>query len=474
MPKYDAIIIGSGPNGLAAAITLAQQGAKVLVLEAQPTIGGGTRTSDIFDKNLLHDHCSAVHPMGVLSPFFKNTDLAKFGLEWIYPECSVAHPLDNQPAVLLHKSIEQTAEGLGADAKSWTTVFEPLVRNGEALITDSLKPLGWPQDPITLARFGMKAMLSANFFANHWFKDDRAKALFAGCAAHSIVPFDYAFTASFGLMFAVTGHLVNWPVAKGGSANITKAMAACFESLGGEIQTNTLVKNLKDLPEAKAYIFDTDPRQLARIAANDLPQNYLSKLLKYNYGPGIFKLDWVLRQPIPWNDPNCLKASTVHIGGTMAQIAEGEAAVWQGKHHQKLYVLLAQQSQFDASRAHGGLHTGWAYCHVPNGSTQDMTDIIENQVERFAKGFKDIIVARKATNTQDFEAYNPNFVGGSIAGGSVNLPQLFARPVSLFNPYQTPNPKIFICSASTPPGGGVHGMGGYGAAQVVLRKLISK
>jgi len=468
--QYDAIVIGSGPNGLAAAIELARNERKVLVVEGAPTIGGGTRTAELTLPDFQHDYCSAVHPMGVLSPFLKELPLSKFGLEWVYPEASVAHPLDGEPAVLLYKSLEQTAENLGPDHKKWLKTFQYFVNNGDALLEDGLKPLGIPKHPILLTRFGLNAMLPSTTFSRWKFKGHRARALFAGCAGHSVLPLDFSFTSALGLMFAVTGHLVDWPVAKGGSSNITTAMAQYFQSLGGEIQTDFLVKQLTDLPDAKAYLFDTDPRQLVQIAGDALPTSYSKRLIRYNFGPGVFKLDWALDGPIPWTDPNCLKASTVHIGGTLEEIAVSERMAWEGQHCEKPYLILCQQSQFDTTRAPEGKHTGYAYCHVPNGSTVDMTAAIEHQVERFAPGFKDIILARHKTFPGDFQQYNPNFFGGAVTGGAANFSQLFTRPVTRINPYTTPNPKLFICSASTPPGGGVHGMCGYWAAKTVLKK----
>jgi len=466
--SYDAIIIGSGPNGLAAAIELARNGQKVLIVEAAETIGGGTRTAELTLPGFYHDYCSAVHPMGVLSPYLKTLPLAKYGLEWVYPEISVAHPLDNEPAVLLSKSLEETAANLGVDAKTWKNLFAYFIKNGEALLADSLKPLGIPKHPILLARFGLNALWPATTYSKFKFKGERAKSLFAGCSAHSFLPLDFYFTAAMGMMFSLTAHLVDWPVAKGGSASITNAMAAYFKDLGGEIQTSFLVKNLKDLPTAKAYLFDTDPKQVANIADAELPAAYKKRLLKYNYGPGVFKVDWALDGPIPWRDSNCLKASTVHVGGTMEEIAISERMAWEGKHCEKPFLILCQQSQFDATRAPEGKHTGYAYCHVPKGSTKDMTTAIEQQIERFAPGFKDIILKKHTTNSLDFYQYNPNYFGGAITGGAADITQLFTRPVARIDPYTTPNPKIFMCSAATPPGGGVHGMCGYWAARSVL------
>ena len=465
---YDSIIIGSGPNGLAAAIELARNGQKVLVIEAAKSIGGGTRTAELTLPNFHHDYCSAVHPMGVLSPYLKTLPLDKYGLEWIYPKASVAHPLDDEPAIILNKSLEETAANLGVDAKKWENLFRYFIKNGEGLLADSLKPLGIPKNPFVLVRFGLNALWPATTFAKAKFKGKRAKALFAGCAGHSVLPLDFYFTSALGLVFALTAHLVDWPVAKGGSASITNAMAAYFKDLGGVIRTNFLVKNIKDLPTANHYLFDTDPKQLAEIAKDELPNAYKKRLLKYNYGPGVFKVDWALTEPIPWKDNRCLEASTVHVGGTMEEIAKSERMAWEGQHCETPYLILCQQSQFDTTRAPEGKQTGYAYCHVPHGSTKDMTEIIEQQIERFAPGFKATILAKHTVNTQTFYQYNPNYLGGAITGGAADITQLFTRPVARLNPYTTPNAKILICSAATPPGGGVHGMCGYWAARSIL------
>jgi len=473
MPIYDAIVIGSGPNGLAAAIELARNDRKVLVVEGASTIGGGTRTTALTLPGFKHDYCSAVHPMGALSPFFRQLPLGNFGLEWIYPKASVAHPLDDEPAVLLYKSLEKTAEGLDVDQKNWTNTFQYFIENGPELLEDSLKPLGIPNHPLLLARFGMNAMFPSTLYARYKFKGHRARALFAGCAGHSVLPLNFSFTSALGLMFAVTGHLVDWPIAKGGSTKITEALASYFKQLGGEIHTNFIVNSLSELPDAKAYLFDTDPRQLAAIAGDALPNGYKNRLMRYNYGPGTFKLDWALDGPIPWRDQRCLLASTVHVGGRLQEIAVSEQMAWDGKHCDKPYLILCQQSQFDSSRAPHGKHTGYAYCHVPNGSTVDMTNVIERQIERFAPGFRDLILGRHKTFPRDFQQYNPNYFGGAITGGAANFSQLFTRPIARFNPYKTPNAKLFLCSASTPPGGGVHGMCGYWAAQTVLENDIT-
>ncbi len=468
---YDVVIIGSGPNGLSAGIFLAEKGLKVLILEAAETIGGGMRTKELTLKGFHHDVCSAVHPMGALSPFFKQYDLKKYGLEWIYPEISVAHPLDGEESVLLSRSIEETAYGLGIDAKAYTHLMEPFLGHENRLFEDILKPLGLPKNPLLFLRFGMKAFLSATTFTNLFFKGKRAKALFAGCAAHSTLPFDKYFTAAMGMMFLISGHAVNWPLPKGGSQALSNALAGLFQALGGEILCNTKVENFNQLPEAKTYLFDTDPFQMADIAGEQLPKSYKNRLKRFNFGTGVFKIDYALNAPIPWNDPHCLKASTVHIGGTIEEISQAEKETWQGKHAEKPYVLLSQQSQFDPSRSPKGQHTCWAYCHVPFGSTEDMSGIIENQIERFASGFKDTIIAKSSMSPLQFHRYNPNYVGGSINGGANDMTQLFTRPVFRLDPYSTPNEKIFICSASTPPGGGVHGMCGYHAARSVYKKF---
>lgn len=468
--KYDAVVIGSGPNGLAAAIDLAKNDRKVLVVEGADTIGGGTRTAELTLPGFYHDYCSAVHPMGVLSPYLKTLPLADFGLKWIVPEASVAHPLDNEPTLLLTKSLEKTGSYLGRDGRKWENLFRYFSENGEALLEDSLKPLGFPKHPLLLARFGLKAMQPATTFAHYAFKEKSAKALFAGCAAHSVLPLDKMFTAALGLVFGVTGHMEDWPVAQGGSQSITNSMAAYFQSLGGEISTSNWIRTMDDLPLSDAYVFDTDPKQLAQIVGSELPEGYRKRLNKYNYGPGVFKLDWALDGPIPWKDKNALKASTVHVGGTLEEIALSEKMAWNGQHCDKPFLILCQQSMFDASRAPEGKHTGYAYCHVPHGSTRDMTKAIENQVERYAPGFKDIILKRHSISTAEFYNYNPNYLGGAITGGAADITQLFTRPVARLNPYTTPNPKVFICSAATPPGGGVHGMCGYWAAQAVLKR----
>ncbi len=467
----DAIIVGAGPNGLSAAVALAEAGADVLVLEAASSIGGGTRTDTLTLPDFHHDVCAAAHPMGILSPYWRTLPLEDHGLEWVLPDASVAHPLDDEPAVMLWRDIARTADNLGADAARWRRMMAPLVERHEDLLGDALGPLGIPSHPITLMRFGLKALWPATWLAKWRFREDRARALFAGCAAHSILPLNAWFTSALGVIFAVTGHAVEWPVAKGGSHAITYALASYLESQGGRILTDHPVRSADDLPAARVVLFDTDPVQMAEIVGDALPAGYRSRLRTYRFGPGAFKVDWALDEPIPWRDPQCNKASTVHVGGTIDEVAAAEAAIWKGKHPDEPFVLVVQQSEFDATRAPGGKHTGYAYCHVPHGSSKDMTAAIEAQIERFAPGFKDTILARHTMSVADFEAYNPNYVGGAITGGAADWRQLFTRPVARINPYTTPNPRVLICSASTPPGGGVHGMCGYHAAQTALKRL---
>jgi phytoene dehydrogenase-like protein len=467
----DAVVVGSGPNGLAAAVALARQGASVVVLEGRDEPGGGTRTSELTLPGFRHDVCSACHPMGILSPFFRSLPLGEHGLRWVQPPASVAHPLDDQPAVLLRRSLADTAQALGPDARAYERLLGPWLRDPHGLLEDMLAPLRLPKHPIRMLRFGLQAIRSATGLAHARFRGERARALFGGCAAHSILPLERRLTAALGLVFCLAGHVEEWPVAEGGSASITRALASLLVSLGGRIETGRLVGSLADLPRARVVLFDTSPAQLAAIAGPALPARYVRRLLRYRYGPGVFKIDWALDGPIPWTDPAILEASTVHVGGTLAEIAAAEAAVWRGEHPERPFVMLVQQSQFDRTRAPDGKHTGYAYCHVPGGSTVDLTATIERQVERFAPGFRDRILARHVMNTADLERYNPSLSGGAITGGVADLGQLFTRPVARWNPYTTPNARIFLCSAATPPGGGVHGMSGYYAARAALRRM---
>jgi phytoene dehydrogenase-like protein len=443
----------------------------VCVLEARETVGGGIRTAELTLPGFAHDVCSGCHPMGVLSPYFRALPLAAHGLTWIHPPASVAHPLDGEPTVLLRRAPAQTAGDLGVDGPAWVRLFAPFLREPHALLADLLGPLRIPRHPLRMARFGLQGLLPATTLCRARFRGERARALLAGCAAHSIMPLERPLTAAVGLIFAFTAQVVDWPIAAGGSRAIGDALASYLRHLGGQIECGRLVRGLADLPPARVVLFDTSPAQLADIGEPVLPAPYVSRLRRYRYGPGAFKLDWALDGPIPWRDPRCLEASTVHLGGTLEEIAAAEAAVWRGEHPERPFVLLVQQSQFDPSRAPAGKHTGYAYCHVPAGSTVDQTETIERQIERFAPGFRERILARHVMRTTDLQQENPNYVGGAITGGVADLRQFFARPAPRLDPYSTPNPRLFICSASTPPGGGVHGMCGYFAARSALRSL---
>jgi phytoene dehydrogenase-like protein len=470
MSDPDAIVVGSGPNGLAAAVALAQEGAQVLVLEAKARPGGGLRTEEVTLPGFRHDLCSGVHPMGILSPYFRTLPLEEHGLRWRFPEASVAHPFDGGPAVLLTRSLGDTMGELGVDGLMYRRLVGPFLKRPHALLGDALGPLGIPKNPVLLARFGMRALWGATTLGR-LFRGERAKALLAGCAAHSILPLSWSFSAAVGLMFLITAHVETWPVAEGGSEAIARALASLLKSLGGRIECGVHVRSLAELPPARVVLFDTSPAQLAHIAEPALPPRYVRGLRRYLYGPGAFKVDWALDGPIPWKDPRCRGASTVHVGGTMRELAAAEAAVWRGEHPERPFVLLCQQSEADPTRAPEGQHTGYAYVHVPNGSTVDQTAVIEDQIERFAPGFKERIRARFVRNTEGFQSHNPNYEGGAITGGAAHAWQLFARPLPRLNPYSTPNPRLWICSASTPPGGGVHGMCGWHAAQGAKRQL---
>ncbi|HSF80892.1 MAG TPA: NAD(P)/FAD-dependent oxidoreductase [Anaerolineales bacterium] len=469
--NYDAVIVGSGPNGLAAAITMARKGLSVLVIEGQDTIGGGTRTAELTLPGFWHDVCSAIHPLGMASPFMRSLPLAEYGLEWVIPPAAVAHPLDDAPAVMIERSLEQTTQGLGNDQYAYLRLVEPLVANWEKLTADLLGPFPLPpKHPFLDLAFGIKGISSARGLAERRFKAKRARAVLAGMAGHAIMPLEKPLTAAFGLMMFMLSHAVGWPLARGGSTKITEAMAAYLRSLGGEIQTGWEVKSLDALPRSRAVFLSLSPRAVLGIAGERLPAGYRRQLNGYRYGPALFKVDWALDGPIPWKDPAVLRSATVHLGGTLEEIAASERQVWAGEHSEQPYIILAQQSLFDDSRAPEGKHTAWAYCHVPNGSTVDMTAQIEAQVERFAPGFRDLILARFTRNPLEMEAYNPNYVGGDINVGVQDIRQFFTRPTLSLVPYATPLKGLYLCSSATPPGGGVHGMCGYHAAQVALRR----
>jgi phytoene dehydrogenase-like protein len=465
----DAVVVGSGPNGLAAAIVLARAGRSVTLYEQAVAIGGGTRTEELTLPGFRHDVCSAVHPLASSSPFFRTLPLAGQGLEWVWPEVELAHPLPDGTAALLHRSVGETAAGLGADAAAYRRLLAPLVRDWPGLAPDLLAPLHIPRHPLQVARFGARALLPADLLGRRTFRTPAARALFAGMAAHSFLPLDLPLTAAFGLILAALGHVAGWPVARGGSDAISGALASHFRSLGGEIVTGTPVRSLADLSPARLVLLDVTPRQLLAMAGESLPERYRRKLERYRYGPGVFKVDWALDGPIPWRAPGCGRAATVHVGGTAEEVAAGEGEVWRGSHPERPFVLVVQPSLFDRSRAPAGKEVGWAYCHVPNGSTVDMTERIEAQVERFAPGFRRLILARHTRNCEQYEEYDPNFIGGDINGGVQDLRQFLARP-TLVSPYRTPLPGVWLCSSSTPPGGGVHGMCGYHAATAALNE----
>lgn len=466
--KYDAVIIGSGPNGLAAAIRLAEKGLSVKVFEKEKTIGGGTRTDELTLPGFHHDVCSAIHPMAKASPYLQSLPLEDFGLKWIRPVIPVAHPLDNEPAGALFRSLDQTVNHLGSDGNTYRRIVEPFLDSWEELLPGILSPFRLlPDHPFLLARFGRHGLRSAEGFSKK-FKSKRMRALFAGLAGHGIIPFDKAATAAIGLVLGMAAHQVGWPYPRGGSHNITKAMAQYFESLGGEIETGAEITSLRQLPDALATLFDNTPWQIMSIAGDRLTDRYAGKLRNFEYGCGVFKIDMALSEPIPWKDPLCRKAGTVHLGGTFEEIAASEQASAGGSHPEKPYVLVAQQSLGDESRAPDDHHTCWAYCHVPNGSTKDMSQPIIDQIERFAPGFRDCILARHTMNTEALHAYNPNYIGGDINGGKQDMSQLFSRPAGLFDPYHIPETNLYICSSSTPPGGGVHGMCGFHAAESAL------
>jgi phytoene dehydrogenase-like protein len=468
-PTLDAVIVGAGPNGLAAAITLARAGHSVLVVEGKQTIGGGTRSAELTLPGFVHDVCSAIDPLGVASPFFRGLPLADHGLAWVFPPAAIAHPLDDGSAILVQRSVAATAAQLGGDAAAYRRLMGPLAADWRNVLGEMLGPLRFPRHPLSMVRFGLPALLPAATLAKMLFRGERARAVFAGMAVHAMMPLEWPATAAFGLMLGILAHGVGWPMARGGSQRIADALAAHLRSLGGEILIDRPIARLDDLPPARATLFDVTPLQLEKIAGDRLPAPYRRKLQGYRYGPGVFKVDYALDSPVPWQAAECLQAGTVHLGGTLDEIVASERAVWRGEHPERPYVLFVQQTLFDPTRAPAGKHTAWAYCHVPHGSTVDMTGRIEAQIERFAPGFRERILARSTRTAAEMAAYNPNYIGGDINGGVQDLRQLYTRPVASLNPYATPASGIFLCSSSTPPGGGVHGMCGYFAAQAALK-----
>jgi phytoene dehydrogenase-like protein len=470
---FDAVVVGSGPNGLAAAITLARAGVSVLVLEANSTIGGGARSAELTLPGFVHDICSAIHPLAAGSPFFRTLPLERLGLEWIRSPIAVAHPFEDGSAAALQQDVDLTADSLGRDGRAYRKLLRPLVDRWDHLSAEFLQPiLHLPRHPIALAQFGVRAVCPAAFLLKALFTEERTRGLLAGIAAHSFLPLESPVSSAFALVLGAAGHAVGWPLPRGGSQSISNALTNYFRELGGKIETDRRVERFDDLPNARAILFDLSAWQFANIAGDRLPQNYRRRLENFRHAPGVFKIDYALSEPIPWKAENCKRAATVHLGGTLDEIANSERETVSGRIPDKPFVLVAQQSLFDETRAPRGQHTLWAYAHVPFDCKIDISDRIESQIERFAPGFRDCILARHKSSAVDLEKSNSNLIGGDIGGGAVNLRQLLARPVFSPTPYRTPLDGVYLCSSSTPPGGGVHGMCGYNAAKIAIRDLF--
>ena len=468
---YDAVVVGAGPNGLAAAVELARNGRRVVVLEAEETIGGGARSAEITLPGFVHDLGSAIHPIGNASPFFENLPLEEHGLEWVHPPAPLAHPFDDGTAAVLERSTAETGATLGPDAEAYRRLMDPIVEDARDIQATLAGSPRLPRHPLALAATGLRSMGAARGFAEAAFRGEKARGLFAGNAAHSFLPLEKRPSTLFGVVLGALGHAFGWPLPKGGSQKIADALASYLISLGGEIYTGVRIGDVDEVPRTQTVLFDLTPRQLLEVAGEHFTERYGNALKRYRYGPGVFKVDIALDGPIPWTAEECLRAGTVHLGGTLDEISAGEAAVGRGEHPERPFILLAQQSLFDPTRAPDGKHTVWAYCHVPNGSTFDMTGRIEAQIERFAPGFGDRVLARSAWGPADLERQNANLVGGDINGGYMDLRQLFGRPTFGINPYSTPADGLFLCSSSTPPGGAVHGLCGFMAARSALRYL---
>ena len=468
----DAVVVGSGPNGLSAAITLAEAGRSVTVVEAAGTVGGGCRSAELTEPGFVHDVCSTVQALALASPALRAMPLVQHGLDLVQPDVPLAHPLDDGSAVLLHRSVDETADALGgSDGRAYRRLLGPLVDRSDALMTEVLGPLRVPRHPLTLARFARAGLRSATRLGRSRFDDDAARALLAGTAAHSMMRLDQVPTAAVGLVLMTAAHAVGWPFARGGSQHVVDAMAAYLRTLGGEVVTGHRVERIDELDGAGTVVLDVVPRQLLTIAGDRLSRPYRRALGRYRHGPGVFKLDWALAGPIPWRAEGARRAGTVHLGGTLEELMRSEDDVNRGRVPEQPFVLLTQPTVADPTRAPAGRHVGWAYCHVPAGCDVDMTARIEAQVERFAPGFRDLVLARSTRSAPQMERENANYVGGDINGGVQDLRQLFTRPATRANPYTTPDPRLFLCSSATPPGGGVHGMSGWFAAQAALRRL---
>ncbi len=469
----NATVVGSGPNGLACAITLVEAGISVSVLEAEKSFGGSARSMELTLPGYIHDHCAAVHPMAACSPFFTRLPLADFGLKWLYSPVSLAHPLDDGTAVLLHRSIRETAVALGIDKNTYAKWMTPWVHRWSDLAPDVMAPpLGFPKHPVLMARFGMNALRSARGLVDSLFQGERARALFGGIAGHSGVPFSSAASAAIGMILGAAGHAIGWPIFEGGTGRLVQALISYLESKGGKLKSGICVKSLSEFSPEELVFLNITPRQLIRISENKLPRSYLESMSRFRYGPGVFKLDFALSGPIPWKAKECALATTVHIGGTFEEIEASEGSCWKEKIPEHPFVILAQPSLIDPTRAPEGRHTIWAYCHVPLSSTVDMTDRIIGQIERFAPGFRDLIIEKSAISPAEMEKHNANRIGGDINGGAAFIRQILFRPIFEMDPYRTPIPRVFLCSSSTPPGGGVHGMCGVNAAKSALGRFL--
>jgi phytoene dehydrogenase-like protein len=472
----DIIVVGAGPNGLSAGIALAQHGLRVHLYEANETVGGGARTAELTIPGFHHDVCSAVHPMCVISPFFRTLPLVENGVHWIHPPILMAHPFDDGSVAVLASTTIGTADSLGQeDGPAYRRFMDPFVQHSRKLIGEIMQPpLSVPRHPLLMARLGLFGLPPAQLTARYWFKRDRSRAFFLGIAAHTLLPMEHPLTASFGIVLALAGHVGGWPIARGGSQAISNALASIFKSYGGEIHLGTPVRSLGEFVRSRAIVLDLTPRQVVSVAGDSLPSRYREQLRAFRYGPGVFKMDWALNGPIPWTAVDCRRAGTIHLGASAAEISESASAAWHGRRDDNPFVILVQPSLFDATRCPRDHHTAWAYCHVPHGSIEDRTAVIEKKIERFAPGFRDLIVARNSINTRQLETRNENMVGGDINGGVQDLAQFLFRPAVRLDPYSTPLDQLFLCSASTPPGGAVHGMCGYNAALSVLRRLSKR